>query len=273
MRLSFLKYLMLSVAIGFAMTSSSIAQETTGKLVNGFEPKWWKEAVVYQVYPRSFKDSNGDGIGDLNGITSKLLLTLRGTPFLYQGDELGMTNYPFQLDEFKDIEIKNAYKAKVATGQMPEAQFVTEARRFGRDNARTPMQWSAAANAGFTSAAAKPWLLVNPNYKQINAAAESADKESVLAYTKAVIALHRANLAFTYGDYKDLDPENGQVFAYTRTLGDQRFLVVLNWSGKPAEFALPAGIKLGARLLGNLKPSAGPGSLKLEPWEAQVYRF
>lgn len=202
-----------------------------------------------------------------------LLLTLRGTPFLYQGDELGMTNYPFKLDEFNDIEIKNAYKAKVATGQMPEAQFVAEARRFGRDNARTPMQWSAAANAGFTTATAKPWLLVNPNYKQINAAAELAERDSVLAYTKAAIALHRSNLAFTYGDYKDLDPENAQVFAYTRTLGDQRFLVVLNWGRKPAEFALPEGIKLGARVLGNLKTKDETGILKLEPWEARVYRF
>ena len=202
-----------------------------------------------------------------------MLLTLRGTPFLYQGDELGMTNYPFKLDEFNDIEIKNAYKARVETGQMPEAQFVAEARRFGRDNARTPMQWDGSPNGGFTSANAKPWLLVNPNYKQINAAQELADKDSVLAYTKAVIALHRANLAFTYGDYKDLDPANAQVFAYTRVLGDQRFLVVLNWSGKTAEFAVPDGIKVGERVLGNLPKKNDAGSLRLEPWEARVYRF
>jgi oligo-1,6-glucosidase len=203
-----------------------------------------------------------------------MLLTLRGTPFLYQGDELGMTNYPFKLDEFNDIEIKNAYKARVETGQMPEAQFVAEARRFGRDNARTPMQWDASANGGFTTPQAKPWLLVNPNYKQINAAKELVDKDSVLAYTKAVIALHRANLAFTYGDYKDLDPANAQVFAYTRVLGDERFLMVLNWGGKAAEFTVPDGMKIGARVLGNLKTSeAAGGSLKLEPWEARVYRF
>ena len=100
-------------------------------------------------------------------LIATMLLTLRGTPFLYQGDELGMTNYPFtRYDQFDDIEVKNAYKEKVQTGKMPESQFVAEAHRFGRDNSRTPMQWSAAPNAGFTTAAAKPWLAVNPNYQE-----------------------------------------------------------------------------------------------------------
>ncbi len=103
-----------------------------------------------------------------------MLLTLRGTAFLYQGDELGMTNYPFtQLDQFNDIEVKNAYKEKVVTGLMPEPEFLRECARFGRDNSRTPMQWSAAPNAGFTTASAKPWLAVNPNYTTINAARRS----------------------------------------------------------------------------------------------------
>ena len=94
-----------------------------------------------------------------------MLMTLRGTPFIYQGDELAMTNYPFtRYDQFDDIEVKNAYKEKVGKGKMAEAEFVAESHRFGRDNSRTPMQWSAAPNAGFTTATAKPWLAVNPNY-------------------------------------------------------------------------------------------------------------
>ena len=210
-------------------------------------------------------------------LIATMLLTLRGTPFLYQGDELGMTNYPFtRYDQFDDIEVKNAYKEKVQTGKMPESQFVAEAHRFGRDNSRTPMQWSAAPNAGFTTAAAKPWLAVNPNYKTINAAEEVANPNSIYRYAQRAVALHHAHTAFVYGDYKDLDPTNTQVFAYTRSLDpSQHFLVVLNFGEKPVEYKLPEGIKVGKLLLGNLRGAteAGGSTLHLEGWEARVYEY
>ena len=142
--------------------------------------------------PRLVSNFGDDSTPEFRIRSAKLLetmvLTLRGTPFLYQGDELGMTNYPFtQLDQFNDIEVKNAYKDRVLTGKMPEAQFLAAAHRFGRDNSRTPMQWSAAPNAGFTTGAAKPWLAVNPNYTTVNAAEELADPNSVYHYTQRVI--------------------------------------------------------------------------------------
>jgi oligo-1,6-glucosidase len=210
-----------------------------------------------------------------------MLMTLRGTPFIYQGDELAMTNYPFKkLEEFDDIEVKNAYKEKVAGGKMTEAEFISESSRFGRDNSRTPMQWADAPNAGFSTAAAKPWLAVNPNYKEINAAKEQADPESVLQYTQRVIALHHQNLAFVYGDYKDLDPTNEQVYAYTRTLSvpgkpDQRFVVVLNFGEKAAEYELPQGVTAGKLVLANIPgaPGAGGKTLNLAAWEARVYTY
>jgi oligo-1,6-glucosidase len=210
-----------------------------------------------------------------------MLMTLRGTPFIYQGDELGMTNYPFtRLDQFNDIEVKNAYEEKVLGGKMTEAEFIAESQRFGRDNSRTPMQWSDAPNAGFTTAAAKPWLAVNPNYKEINAAKELADPVSVLHYTQWVIALHHAHLAFVYGDYKDLDPENEQVYAFTRTLSgpgkpDQRFLVVLNLGEKPVNYTLPGGVTAGELVLGNVPgtPETGGSTLKLGAWDARVYTY
>ena len=210
-----------------------------------------------------------------------MLMTLRGTPFIYQGDELGMTNFPFKrVDQFNDIEVKNAYEDKVLGGKMTEAEFIAESQRFGRDNSRTPMQWSDAPNAGFTTAAATPWLAVNPNYKEINAAREQTDPGSILHYTQQVIALHHAHLAFVYGDYKDLDPENPQVYAYTRTLSepgkpDQRFLVVLNFGGKPVEYALPEGVTAGKLVLANVPgaPETGGTTLKLGAWDARVYSF
>jgi oligo-1,6-glucosidase len=220
----------------------------------------------------------GDDSPEFRAPSAKLLqtmlLTLRGTPFLYQGDELGMTNYPFTLEEFNDIEIKNGYKAKVLTGQMPEAEFLAQSRRFGRDNARTPMQWDSSANADFCSGDATPWLVVNPNYKEINAANELADPASIFNYTKQVVALHRDNLAFTYGDYQDLDPDNRQVYAYTRILGQARFLVVLNFGQKPIKYILPKGQKPGELVLGNLTQGGSDADgLSLRPWEARVYRF
>ena len=210
-----------------------------------------------------------------------MLLTLRGTPFIYQGDELGMTNYPFtRLDQFNDIEVKNAYEERVLGGKMTEAEFISESQRFGRDNSRTPMQWNDGPNAGFTTAAAHPWLAVNPNYPEINAAKEESDPKSILRYTQEAIAFHHGHLAFVYGDYKDLDPDNAQVYAYTRTLSvpgkpDQRFLVVLNFGAKSVDYTLPEGVTAGKLVLANVPgtPETGGASLKLGPWDARVYTY
>ena len=203
-----------------------------------------------------------------------MLLTLRGTPYLYQGDELGMTNYPFkQVSDFDDIEVKNAYKAKVVTGQMTESDFFAQTSRFGRDNSRTPMQWDGSSQGGFTTAS-KSWLAVNPNYTTINAAQQMADPQSIYRYVQKAIALHHSSKAFTYGDYKDLDPANPEIYAYTRTLGADRFLVVLNYSKSPATYALPSGMQPGRLVLGNLTDTTADGAtLNLRPWESRVYKF
>jgi oligo-1,6-glucosidase len=199
-----------------------------------------------------------------------MLLTLRGTPFFYQGDELGMTNYPFaKIGDFDDIEVKNAYKAQVLTGKVSEADYIANLRRTSRDNARTPMQWDATANAGFTTAA-KPWLAVNPNYTKINAAEELRDPDSSYSYMAKMVKLDRETPAFVYGDYRDLDPANASIFEYTRTLGTERYLVVLNFSDKAAQFSLPGGMKLGKLVMSNEGTAEG---MTLKAWEARIYRF
>ncbi len=203
-----------------------------------------------------------------------LLLTLRGTPYLYQGDELGMTNYPFKgIGDFDDIEVKNAYKARVLTGQLPEATYIEDLRHTSRDNSRTPMQWDASSNAGF-STGPKTWLAVNPNYTTINAKQEVGDPDSIYNYTRRLIALRAKTPALIYGDYKDLDPQHPHIFAYTRTLDGEQYLVVHNFSGEAVDYALPDGMKAGRSMMDNYPgaPQEAAATLHLKGWESRIYK-
>jgi oligo-1,6-glucosidase len=203
-----------------------------------------------------------------------LLLTLRGTPYLYQGDELGMTNYPFKtIKDFDDIEAHNGYKDEVQSRHIvTEAAYIENLRHMGRDNSRTPMQWDSAANAGFT-AGSKPWLAVNPNYKTINAAAEVADPESIYNYTARLIALRAKTPAFVYGDYKDLDPRHPRIFAYTRTLDREQYLIVHNFSAQPIAYTVPGGLKAGKSVMDNYPGNeSAAATLHLKGWESRIYK-
>ena len=203
-----------------------------------------------------------------------MILTLRGTPFLYEGDELGMTDFPFKkLSDYDDIAVKNAYKATVESGKMSAAAFLASQAKVSRDNARTPMQWNSSPEAGFTTGS-HPWLAVNPNYKQINAEQEESDPASVLNYMRALIALRTHTLAFVYGDFADLDPKHPHVFAYTRTLGSETYLMVENFSSSPVTYNLPNGLKAAKLLLSDIPGSheANVSTLKLAPWESRIYK-
>jgi oligo-1,6-glucosidase len=203
-----------------------------------------------------------------------MILTLRGTPFLYEGDELGMTNYPFEtLADYNDIAVKNAYKAQVETGKVSASAFLAFEAKVARDNARTPMQWDNSPEAGFTTGT-HPWLAVNPNYKQINAAQEESDPASVLNYVRTLIKLRAHTLAFVYGDFDDLDPQHAQVFAYTRSLGSDKYLVVENFSSSPVTYTLPSGLTAATLLLSDIPSSyeANSSTLNLAPWESRIYK-
>jgi oligo-1,6-glucosidase len=203
-----------------------------------------------------------------------MILTLRGTPFLFEGDELGMTNYPFKtLADYDDIAVKNAYKAEVETGKVSAADFLATTAKVARDNARTPMQWDSSPEAGFTTST-HPWLAVNPNYNQINAAREESDPASVLNYMRALIKLRSHTLAFVYGDFEDLDPDDAHVFAYYRTLGDEQYLVVENFSSNPVKYTLPKNLKAATLLLSDIPLSreANASTLNLGPWESRIYK-
>jgi len=206
-------------------------------------------------------------------LLATMLLTLRGTPFLYQGDELGMTNYPFKtIGEFDDIEARNGYQAYVVTRKVSEETYLDNLRHMSRDNARTPMQWDATPNAGFTSGP-RPWLAVNPNYREINAQQEVSDPDSVYNFTRRMIALRGKTPAWVYGDYQDLDPQNPHIFVYTRALGPDRYLVVLNFSAAPTAYTLPNGLKAGHLVSANYAGrKESRSTLNLKGWESRVYK-
>ena len=197
----------------------------------------------------------------------------RGTPYVYQGEELGMTNAPFAtIEDFRDIESVNHYTQAVAGGESPEA-VLTALRARGRDNARTPMQWDATPNAGFTTG--EPWIAVNPNHVEVNAEAQADDPASVLHhYRRADRAAPRASRWSSEGDFDLLLADHPHVYAFTRRHEGDELLVLGNFSGDEQAVEVPdAGSWEGAELLlGNVPAAERPAGWVLAPWEARVLR-
>jgi len=200
--------------------------------------------------------------------------TLGGTPFVYQGEELGMTNASFaSVAELRDVEAINFVEEALTSGRADDYDDVRGAiEAAARDNARTPMQWSDDPNAGFTDG--DPWLKVNDNHAEVNVATERTDPESVLGYYRDVIALRHDTDVLVYGDFELHYPDHESVFAYSRTLGDDHALVVLNWADDPTTVAVPDGVPtedLELALANDDAPTDPDGEFTLTPWEARVY--
>ncbi len=199
--------------------------------------------------------------------------TLEGTPYIYQGEEIGMTNVAFDsIDEYRDVETLNYYEEKMMQG-VPEEEIMRAIHKKSRDNARTPMQWDETENAGFTTGS--PWLKVNSNYMEINVVRAMKDPDSIYHYYKKLIALRKKHKVIVYGEYKLLLPLHEEIYAYTRTLENEQLLVILNFFGHEPIFEMPDGMDpQGMELLiSNFEPKKGEdlSNLKLRPYEARVY--
>ena len=215
----------------------------------------------------------GDDRPQCRDLSAKMLATclhmMQGTPYIYQGEELGMTNYPFQNpSDFRDIESINAYKEWCAEGSVSHEDFWPCIIARSRDNARTPVQWDDSAQAGFTTGT--PWIAVNPNYKEINAKAETADTASVFHYYKKLIALRKENPVIVYGKYELLLPDSEELFVYTRTLENEKLLVVCNFSDKETAFTMPEEFVSASCLISNLPNAYDKQEIALKPYEAFV---
>ncbi|MEK3867860.1 alpha-glucosidase [Paenibacillus sp. FSL H7-0716] len=201
-----------------------------------------------------------------------LLHTLKGTPYIYQGEEIGMTNVKFTaIEHYKDIEILNMYREKVTEGGADPNSVLNAIHIKGRDNARTPMQWDNSPNAGFTEG--EPWLKVNPNYKEINVEQALADSDSIFYYYQRLLALRKKNPIMAYGEYKLLLPEHEDIYAYTRTLDDEKWLVLLNFNEVPQTVDLSAELSKAKELIIGNYPDEAPSRELLRPYEARVYRL
>jgi oligo-1,6-glucosidase len=200
--------------------------------------------------------------------------TLKGTPYIYQGEELGMTNVRFDtIDDYRDIEILNMYHEKVIeNGENPE-KIMESIYVKGRDNARTPIQWDDSEHAGFTTGT--PWLRVNPNYKEINAEQALADSNSVFHYYRNLIQLRKQNPIMVYGSYDLILPEHEHIYAYVRRYEGQTLLVMLNLSSENPVFELPSewSYKEKKLFIHNYEVNDEESLEKiiLKPYEARVY--
>jgi alpha-glucosidase len=196
---------------------------------------------------------------------------MQGTPFIYQGQEIGMTNVQFDsIDDYDDVAVKNMYRFKREAGVSHE-DIMAVIWASSRDNSRTPMQWNSDRNAGFTKGT--PWMKVNPNYTEINVEKQEKDEKSILNFYKKMISLKKENEIFTYGTYDLLLEDDEQIYAYTRTLGEEQVVVITNLSKKEAKFESTLTLNTENMLLSNEEVEAHGDvtSLILQPYETRVY--
>lgn len=215
----------------------------------------------------------GDDSPEYRVVCAKMLATclhmMQGTPYVYQGEELGMTNMHFaDISEVRDIDSINAYHEMSEAGLISKEDMMRFICLKGRDNARTPMQWDDSENAGFTTGT--PWIGVNPNYKDINAKAALADEDSVFHYYQKLIALRKEQPVLVYGHYALLEPDHESLYVYTRTLEEQKMLVICNFTKEEVSYEIPAEFGGKQVLISNYGRDGAEGTITLKPYEALV---
>ena len=205
--------------------------------------------------------------------SAKMLATLlhgmQGTPYIYQGEELGMTNVKYELEEYRDIELFGMYKERRAQGYTHE-ELMESIYAKTRDNARTPMQWDTTEQAGFTTG--KPWIKVNPNYTEINAAEQVDRENSIFNYYRKLIQLRKELPVLTDGKFTMLDMDHDQIFAYLRDNGEDKLLVVCNFYGNTVDYAVSEKAEDLELLIGNYTEENMQKDV-LRPYEARIYRI
>ncbi|HIV13958.1 MAG TPA: alpha-glucosidase [Candidatus Pullilachnospira stercoravium] len=225
--------------------------------------------------PRSISRYGNDS-PEYREVSAKMLATclhmMQGTPYVYQGEELGMTNVPFtSIDQFRDLDSINAYRELVEEQKVFTSEEMMRYLRYkSRDNARTPFQWDDSENAGFSTGT--PWIMVNPNYKEINAKDQLEREDSVFHYYQKLIRLRKEQEVIVYGTYDLLLPDSKEIYTYTRTLGEEKLLVVCNFYEPEVSFEMPEEFIGGTCLISNYPEVSLKAEMTLRPYEAFVIK-
>lgn len=243
----------------------------TGLMNEGWNSLFWCNHDMPRIISRFGNEK--EYYMESGKMLATLLHGLKGTPYIYQGEEIGMTNVQFEnIEDYNDIEIRNMYNERISKGYSHE-EIMKSIYAKGRDNARTPMQWNDSANGGFT--AGRPWLKINPNYKRINVVNNLADPNSIFYHYKKLIEIRREYAAIVYGDFKMIYEEDDNIFAYERNLNEEKIIVVCNFYEKDEIFKYPgASDKSLNILISNYKDSSlDLSNLTLRPYEGIMYRM
>ena len=246
---------------------------TMSKWQTELEGKAWNSLFLGNHDQARSVSRFGNDAPEYRAVSAKMLVTclhmMQGTPYVYQGEELGMTNCPFPtLEDLRDIESINAFHELTEAGKVNPEDMMRYIRLRGRDNARTPMQWDDSANAGFTTGT--PWIMVNPNYTEINAKTEMEDPDSVFRYYQKIIGLRKKEQVMVYGTYQLLDPDNEKLYVYTRTLDNEKLLVICNFTEEEETYSVPEEFSKGEVLISSYHREKAEKEIMLKPYEALV---
>ena len=249
---------------------------TMSKWQTELEGKAWNSLFLGNHDQARSVSRFGNDAPEYRAVSAKMLVTclhmMQGTPYVYQGEELGMTNCPFPtLEDLRDIESINAFHELTEAGKVNPEDMMRYIRLRGRDNARTPMQWDGSANAGFTTGT--PWIMVNPNYTEINAKTEMEDPDSVFRYYQKIIGLRKKEKVMVYGTYQLLDPDNEKLYVYTRTLDNEKLLVICNFTEEEETYSVPEEFSKGEVLISSYHREKAEKEIMLKPYEALVLKI
>ncbi|MCH4891429.1 alpha-glucosidase [Acidaminobacter sp. JC074] len=239
---------------------------------NSWNSLYWNNHDQARVVSRFGNDK--DFRRESATMLATLLHMMRGTPYIYQGEEIGMTNIYFdKLSQYKDVEIHNGYKQLVETGKIPHDQFMDNSNKYSRDHSRTPMQWDDSTYAGFSDS--KPWIEVNPNKSSINVEAALKDDKSIFYYYRNLIQLRKKHEVIVYGDYVLLEKDHDSLFVYKRRLGDEKILVICNFHQMTQTYHLPDDILSDSLeiLINNYEDFELKNEVNLRPYEAVVIKY